>query len=139
MIRLQEDAIANTMNAQKSMWAMLAGIFFIFTRIIIPLVKIIIKRKWYRQIATVLVFAPIVWLGVVIPTGVYVLLYELIGNFSLIIAIPLYIICVLLALYYAVRIAQRMWKHFRANDSQHGSPTNPHAPPEIIEYYDSKY
>ena len=125
----QENAIENTIKADKSMWAMA---FFLF-KILFFLVRFIIRRKLYRQIFTLLVFFTFTLLGIIPASVIHWTLYENIRNFNHLFAIPLYVIFVPIGIYVAIRLIKKMWRYYRKNDMKFGSPTNPHAPSELYE------
>jgi len=125
---LQENAIENTIKADKSMWAMA----FFFFKILFFLVRFIIRRKLYRQIFTLLVFFTFTLFGVIPASAIHWALYENIRNFNHFFAIPLYVIFVPIGIYVAIRIIKKMWRYYRKNDAKFGSATNPHAPSELL-------
>jgi len=124
----QENAIQNTIKAEKAGWIM---VFFAF-KILFSLIRFIIRRKLYRQIFTLLIFISFTSLGLIPAYAIHWALYENIRNFNHLFAIPLYVIFVPLGIYLAVRTIKKMWRYFRKNDARYGSPTNPHAPSELL-------
>jgi len=133
---LQEDAITNSIKSQKQMWGFIVAIFFIITKIIIPLIRLIIDRKWYRQIAIAVVFCAITWVGIAVPSLIIALWYDILGGWAILISIPFYTVCVPYAIYKAIGVTKRIWRYFHRNDSRHCSPTNPYAPSELYDYED---
>jgi len=112
-LNLQDGAQQNARNADKAFWTML---FFVFTRILFPIIKHSIKHKWIFVI-----------LGFVAPFMIHGMLASSIFNFNHLLAIPIYAILIPLGIYTTIRMRQ----HDKMKMYRYGSPTNPRAPKDL--------
>lgn len=112
-MKLQEDAMENAMKADRMFWI---ALFFIFIKIIIPLVKHSIKHRWI-----------FVLLGFVASAIIHSALYEIISNFNHLFAFPIYATLIPLGIYATVSMRRRdHMKKFRS--------TKPLVPAELYSY-----
>jgi len=105
-------------------------IFAICTVMLIPLIKLIIRKRWYRQIFTILVALGFPFLGLMIGG----IVAEEMTNFNDTIILSIAGIGALIGLIIAIPTIRKMWRYYRRNDRRSGwtknksNPANPTAP-----------
>ena len=112
-MNLQEDALRRAAQSEELLWTMM---FFFFTRLLFPVVKHSIQKRWI-----------FVALGLFIAALANAWLYEIFPNAPIVLAILAYAIFIPLGIYITIRMRRRD----RAKAFRYGSPLNPHAPTEL--------
>ena len=111
-MNLQEDAINNTKSAERIVWV---ALFFIFTRLLIPIIKHSIKHRW--------VF---VLIGLTIAHIIHFMMYGSMGSLANWLSVPVYLIFGALGTWVTIRMRKRM------KVGRRGVPTNPIIPKELL-------
>jgi|GEM_PF-5791332 len=110
----QETAMKDALKSERMFWITL---FFVFTRILFPIIKHSIKHRW--------IFAA---LGFIVPFAIHATLSINIDGFNQLLAISLYVILIPLGIYTTIYMRRRK----RMKEAR---PTNPYAPEELYALY----